>query len=384
MKFLHLADLHIGKRLNEFLMLEDQSYALEQVLKICSEKNIDAVLISGDIYDRSIPTAEAVKLFDMFLTKLSEKNIIVFIISGNHDSPQRLEFGAAIMQNKNVYIESVFKGGIKKITLNDEYGSINVYMLPFIRPGEVKGENSQTFDDYTAAADYLIGKAAPNKTQRNIIMSHQFVVSADEEPQRCDSEVIAIGGLDSIESYVYNGFDYVALGHLHSPQRVGSDNIRYSGSLLKYSFSEIKHKKSVPVVTMKKKGDINIELVPITPLRDMRQVKGKIDDIILQAKTDKNSRDYIKAIITDEDEVYDAIGRLRAVYPNIMKIEFENKRSVFNEDSKTAPSKLIGRSPLELFDEFFKLQNNVEMNEEQKKIVFDIFKEMENDEDEAY
>lgn len=376
MKFLHLADLHIGKRVNEFLMLEEQEYALKQILKICEEKSVDTVLMAGDIYDRSIPVIDAVKIFDWFLTELNKKNIDVFIISGNHDSPQRLDFGKNIMESNNVFIEGIFSGEIRKISKEDSFGKINIYMLPFIRPSDVKDEKGARFEDYTEAVNYLVKKAEINKSERNIILSHQFVTKGTDEVERCESEAISVGGLDNVDSFVYDDFDYVALGHLHSPQKVGRDTLRYAGSLIKYSFSEVRHKKSVPIVEFGEKDDIKIELMPLYPLRDMREIKGEIEEII---NAEGNREDYIKAVVTNEEEIYDAIGQLRAVYPNIMKLEFQNKKSAFNENAKTGAVDLKDKSPENLFEEFFVIQNNIEMNKEQKKIISEVFKEIGGD-----
>lgn len=380
MRLLHLGDLHIGKRVNEVLMLDEQKFALKQVLNICEDKKIEVVLISGDVYDKSTPIIDAVTAFSEFLTQLYNKGIFVFIISGNHDSPRRLEFGKNILKNDNVFIEGVFNGEIKKITKKDSFGNVNFYLLPFIHIAEIKAENGNSFSDYTRGFDYLIKKTEIDENERNIILAHQFVTNAGEEAERCASEIVSIGGLDNVDCSVFKPFDYVALGHLHRPQKIGRESIRYSGSLLKYSFSEVNDKKSVPVIELGEKGDLSIELVPIKPLRDMREIKGKMQELLTMAG-DKN--DYIRAIITDEEEVYDAIGKLRAVYPNLMKLEFKNKKTVFNENSKTMAENVENKTPNQLFSEFFEIQNNVEMNEEQREIITEILKKMEEERYEA-
>lgn len=380
MRLLHLGDLHIGKRVNEVLMLEEQKFALKQVLDICEEKQVQAVMIAGDIYDRSVPVAEAVTILSDFLSELCSRNIEVFAISGNHDSAVRLEFGKNIFKNKKIYIEGSFNGKIEKITEKDEYGNINFYLLPYINLSEIKAEDTKEFESYTEGFDYLIKNTDINKNERNIILSHQFITKGEEEPDTCKSESVSIGGLDNIDYSVFNAFDYVALGHLHRPQRIGREEVRYSGSLIKYSFSEVNDIKSVPLIEIKEKGNLNIELIPLKPLRDMRNIKGKIEDLL---KMEGDKDDYIRAVITNEEEIFDAVGQLRGVYPNLMKIEFENKKSVYNENSNIMAESLENKSPEMLFAEFFEIQNNVEMNEEQKQIVLDIFKEIGEDNNET-
>lgn len=380
MRFLHLADLHIGKRVNEFLMLEDQEFALKQIIDICDEKNVDAVLMAGDIYDRSIPVAEAVGVFDNFLTELYKRELDIFIISGNHDSPQRLEFAKGIMEKESVYISGVFKGNMQKVVKKDEYGNVNIYMLAFIRAEDVKKEDESVFKDYTEAVEYVIKKAEINKDERNIIISHQFVTPLSGEVERSDSEIGPVGGIDNVLASVYDDFDYAALGHLHGAQKVGGDNIRYAGSPIKYSFSEIRQKKSVTFCELKNKGELTIELIELKPLRDMRQIRGKLKEVL---KEPGNREDYIRAILTDEELIYDAIGSLRAVYPNVMKIEFENRRTAEGEILDFSFSEPKGKEPRLLFEEFFRLQNNIEMSEGQKQTVSRIFKEIEGEKDET-
>ena len=377
MKILHLADLHIGKIIFEQSLLEDQEYMLNKIIEKIKAENIDAILIAGDVYDRSIPQAEAINLLDRFLNILiKELKKKVFIIAGNHDSKERLGFGNKIFENEGLFISSKYEGKIKKVELQDEYGKLNIYMLPFIKPIEVK----KYFDDESLSYDETIKKIIEkediDESQRNIILTHQFVTAIGEEVERTESEVLTLGGTDNVDISNYNKFDYVAIGHVHRPQRIGRDTARYAGTMLKYSFSEVNHKKTMPIIDFKEKGNIDIKLVELKPLRDMREIKGPIEKL-LENYEEENANDYIRAIITNEEPVYDAIGQLRRIYPNVLKLEVQNSKILSNIEFKTENlQKVKSKSEVELFNEFYKFQNNIELNVEQKNLIQEVVKEI--------
>lgn len=378
MKLIHISDLHIGKRVNEFSMLEDQNHILHEIMRITDDIKPDGIIMAGDIYDKSVPGGEAVEILDDFLTELASRKVQLFIVSGNHDSPERLNFGSRIMQKSGVHIAGTFSGGLKKISICDEFGPVNVYLLPFIKPAMVGAYfPDKGIESYEDAAQAVIDATSLDKNERNILVAHQFITSGGQQPERCESETLAIGGMDNIDASVFESFDYVALGHLHGPQSIGRNTVRYAGSPLKYSFSETRHHKSVTVLELWEKGNLDIQTIPLIPLRDMREIKGPIDELLrIGASLNETSKDYVHTIITDEGEVYDAIGQLRQIYPNIMHISFENSRNKQDIQSKTAASGDVAhKDPMELFCEFFLNQNNREMTEEQHRIMKEIFEQ---------
>lgn len=382
MKLMHISDLHIGKRVNEFSMLEDQAYILGQIIEIADHEKIEGILIAGDIYDKSQPSSEAVLLLDCFLTSLIALNIPVFVISGNHDSPERLSFGSKLLHKNSLYITSLFDGTLESIELTDMYGPISIHMLPFLKPAMLRPFYAETIDTYDEAIKIVLQAASIDTSKRNILLAHQFIISDSKQPERSDSETISVGGLDQIDASAFEDFDYVALGHLHGPQKIGRDTIRYSGSPLKYSFSEVNQKKSVVILDIKGKGEITISLAPLIPKHDLRKIKGPIEELLSLGKVDsKGSSDYIYATLTNEEELYDAIGQLRAVYPNIMGLDYENSRtqtavtSCLNANHDI--SSLSTRSPIKLFSEFYQLQNNSELAKEQEELMQDIFEQSE-------
>ena len=377
MKILHLADLHLGKVIQEQSLLEDQKYMLNEIIKKLQEENVETILISGDVYDRSIPQTDAIDLLDYFLNILiKDLKKQVFIISGNHDSKERLGFGNKIFENDGLFISSKYEGKIKKVELQDEYGKLNIYMLPFIKPIEVKKYFNDESLSYDETIKKIIEKEDIDESQRNIILTHQFVTAIGEEVERTESEVLTLGGTDNVDISNYNKFDYVAIGHVHRPQRIGRDTARYAGTMLKYSFSEVNHKKTMPIIDFKEKGNIDIKLVELKPLRDMREIKGPIEKLI-ENYEEENAKDYIRAIITNEEPVYDAIGQLRRIYPNVLKLEVQNSKILSNIEFKTENlQKVKSKSEVELFNEFYKFQNNIELNEEQINLIQEIVKEI--------
>jgi len=379
LKLIHIADLHIGKRVNEFCMIEDQNYILNQIIDIVKDEKCEGVLIAGDVYDKSIPSADAVELLDEFLTKLINLKQKVFLISGNHDSAERLDFGSRIMNKNGLFINGVFNRNIYKGVLKDKYGPINIFLLPHIKPIIARAYygddyNIETYDD---AVRTVMSNLSVDKTQRNIILSHQFVTYGAAAPERSESEQIFIGGMDNVNADVFDAFDYAALGHLHGPQRIYKDTIRYAGSPLKYSFSETRQKKSITVLELREKGDINIRQAALKPKRDMREIKGPIAELLKIGREDKTgAKDYIRAIITDEEEIYDAIGQLRGVYANIMCVDFENSRTEISQIYNiSAADDISSKTPVELFSDFYENQNNSELTKEQMRIIQSIFEQ---------
>lgn len=373
MKFIHLSDLHIGKRVNEFSMIEDQKYILLEILSIIEKEEANAVLISGDIYDKSQPSNEAVNLFDEFIFRLSKLNVKTYIISGNHDSAEKLSFAYRFIEKSNVFISPVYNGEIKKHTLLDEWGKVNIYMLPFIKPINVKLQfEDEEIGSYTDAIKVAIKHMDVNENERNIILSHQFVTGAI----RSDSEEISLGGTDNVDVCAYDSFDYVALGHIHSPQKLVRDTVRYSGTPLKYSFSECRHNKSVTVVEMKEKGNVSITQIPLVPMRDLVEIKGKYDEVMAKSFYENLNadKDYFHITLTNEEDVADALLKLRTVYKNIMKLDYDNKRTRAAATVGTTVSQ--SKSPLELFDELYEMQNGAKPSEEQEAVLLSLIKEI--------
>ena len=373
MKFIHLSDLHLGKRVNEFSMIEDQKYILLQTINIIDDEKPDAVIIAGDIYDKSIPSEEAMLLFDDFLLRLSKRNISVFVISGNHDSSVRLSDHSKLVVNQGIYLSPVYDGTLKPVSMEDEYGEINVYMLPFIKPVVVKQYfGDEEINNYTDAVRVAIKHMDVDCNKRNVLVAHQFVLGA----ATCESEEHIVGGLDSVSSDVFDCFDYVALGHIHGKQYIGRETVRYCGTLLKYSFSEKNHVKSVTVVDIKEKGNIDIREVMLTPKRDLREIKGSYEDITNRKNYEgTNVDDYVHIVLTDEEDVIDAIGKLRTIYPNIMKLSYDNKRTREN-NVLTEAGAIEEKSPLELFEDFYSMQNNVSMSPWQTDYVKELIEEI--------
>lgn len=383
MKIVHLADLHLGKILQEQSLIEDQEYMLKEIINIIKAEKVQVLLISGDVYDRSVPPTEAVNLLDSFFKILiKELKIKVFIISGNHDSKDRLGFGNKIFEDEGLYIESKYTGTLKKVKLEDEYGPLNIYMLPFIKPVEVKKFFEEDLENnYDLAINKIIEKEEINETERNIIMVHQFVTAGNVKPERTESEVLSLGGIENVDVSNFKSFDYVAIGHVHRPQKIGRDTARYAGTILKYSFSEINHNKSIPIIDIKEKGNITINLLPLKPLRDMREIKGPIEELIKEENyKEGNLEDYIKAIITNEEPVYDAIGKIKKIYPNTLKLEIQNSKTInSNTEQNINLEEIKKKSELELFSDFYKLQNNLDLNEKQKEIVKNIILEVKHE-----
>ena len=377
MKFLHLSDLHLGKRFYETSLIEDQADILNKIICVIDEENPDGVFIAGDVYDRSTPSAEAVQLFDSFLVELAKRNLQVFVISGNHDSPERIAFGANIMNKSGVYLSPVCDGKITPITLEDKHGKLDVYLLPFVKPSHVRRfYPDEEINSYTDAVRVAIKNMNVDLSRRNVILTHQFVTGAI----RSESEE-TVGGTDNVDASVFEDFDYVALGHLHSRQFCHSDKIKYSGTPLKYSFSESEDKKCVTVVEFLEKGEKPIiKDVELFPLRDVKKIKGTFAELTDMSLIDKESaeKDYFQITLTDEDDIPDAMAKLQRVYKNAMDLKYDNKRTR-SESSLSSVNGVEEKSVFELFEEFFKMQNNSEMSEDQRKFVKDIIEKIEED-----
>jgi len=373
LKLIHLSDLHLGKRVNEFSMLEDQKYILREILRIVEAEKPDGVIIAGDVYDKSIPPAEAVALLDDFLVRLAGMKQEVFIISGNHDSAERIAFGSRLMQQSGIHLSPVFSGEIVPWVLQDAEGEVRIWMLPFVKPVDVRRVwPEEEIADYTDAVRTVIRHMDVDMSGRNILAAHQFVTGA----VRSESEDVSVGGLDNVDASVFDGFDYVALGHIHGPQQIGRKTVRYCGTPLKYSFSEKDHEKSVTVVEMGKKGDTAVRTVPLIPWHDLREIRGTYDELALLKNYEGTAvDDYLHVVLTDEEDVPDALARLRTIYPNIMKLDYDNRRTRASAEVGAAEA-MEKKSGIELFDEFYTLQNGQPLSEEQRAFAEKLLEEL--------
>ena len=374
MKFIHLSDLHLGKRVNEFSMLEDQEYILTKIINIIDDQKPDGVIIAGDVYDKSVPSAEAVELFDDFLVKLSTRNLKVFVISGNHDSAERIAFGGRLMDKSGIYMSPVYDGKIEPITVSDNFGDVNIYMLPFVKPANVRRFYPESeISSYTDAIKTIVDDMSIDESKRNILITHQFVTGAS----RTESEDISVGGTDNVDASVFGKFDYVALGHIHRSQKCTSEYIRYSGTPLKYSFSEANDKKEVVILDIKDKGTIELSFVPLVPKRDMVEIKGKYDELTLKSFYENTSyiEDYMHITLTDEDDIPDVLTKLRVIYKNIMKLDYDNQRTRHSVEINGADN-VERKSPFEHFGEFYEMQNGQALSEEQSEFMTEIIEQI--------
>lgn len=373
LKFLHLSDLHLGKRLNEHSLDEDQKYILDQILETARAEQPDGVLIAGDIYDKSMPSAEAVRLFDDFLTGLvGDLGLKTFVISGNHDSPERVAYAGRILSRAGLYVSPVFHGVPTPITLEDEFGTLDLYLLPFIKPATARPFLEEEFQTYTDMMDVVIRNMQVDPERRNVLVAHQFVTGA----ARSDSEEVNVGGLDDVSARVFDPFDYVALGHIHGPQNVGDPRIRYCGTPLKYSFSEIKHQKSVSVVELRKKGELEVRKIPLKPLRDLQEIRGEFNSLMERSFWSQyNREDYFRVILTNEQDVFDVAAKLRTVYPNLMNVEYDNLRTRTSSTVEDIPEDDTG-DPLTLFQKLYLAQNGAPMTEEQTAFCLELIEKL--------
>ncbi len=374
MKFLHLADLHLGKRVNGFSMLEDQAHILRQILAILDDEQPDGVLIAGDVYDKSVPSVEAVGLLDGFLTELRARGVPVLLISGNHDSPERLAFGGRVMDSCGIHISPVYDGALAPVTLQDAFGPVHVWLLPFVKPAHVRRWFPDAdIESYTDAMAEAVAHMDIDTAARNVLVTHQFVTGGT----RSGSEELSVGGTDNVDSGVFAPFDYVALGHLHGAQHIGRETIRYAGSPLKYSFSEARQHKSVTVVTLGEKGDVQVRTVALTPLRELREIRGSYDELTARSFYEHTTyrSDYLHLILTDEQDVFDAMSRLRTIYPYLMTLDYDNARTRA-AGGMSVPAETERRTPLELFEALYKRQNHRPMSEVQRAYIAQLMEQI--------
>ncbi|MGN0823641.1 MAG: exonuclease SbcCD subunit D [Candidatus Coproplasma sp.] len=367
MKFFHLADLHLGKRYGEMPLVSDQRYILDQILKLAKTHAPDAVLIAGDIYDKAVPSIDAVELFDGFLNGLTDLGVKAFVISGNHDSAERLAFGAKLVKRSGVYLSPVFSGKVEGVTLTDSYGKVNIYCLPFIKPATVKRFfPEREILSYTQTVSAAIETMNIDENERNVLVAHQFVTGGVS----AGSEEVTVGDVGNVDAEVFKPFDYVALGHIHGAQNVASERVRYCGTPLKYSLSEKDNEKSVTVIELKAKGELEISTLPLTPLRDVCEIRGSYGEITCKSYYEnapfKNA--LLHVVLTDEEEEIDAFAKLRLIYPNLMGLRYDNVRTRADA-CLTALSAVEEKSPMELFCELYEKQNNSPMSEEQVSIL---------------
>ena len=378
MKLIHLSDLHLGKRVNEFSMLEDQKYILRAILGIVEAEKPDGVIIAGDVYDKSVPPAEAVTLLDDFLTRLAGMGQQVYMIAGNHDSAERIGFGSRLFERSGIHLSPVFTGKITPCVPEDGEGEVRIWLLPFIKPADVRRafpEEEKEITDYTAALRCVIRHMDIDPAARNVLVAHQFVTGA----ARSESEDVSVGGMDNVDASVFEGFDYTALGHIHGPQHIGKETVRYCGTPLKYSFSEIGHRKSVTVVTLGKKGDTQVRTVPLVPRHEMREIRGKYHDLMQKTYYEGTATDdYLHVVLEDEEFEPDALAKMRTVYPNIMKLEYDNRRTRAAGDV-AALEETEQRSSIELFDEFYTRQNGQPMGGEQRGFAAELLESLEEE-----
>ena len=374
MKFLHLADLHLGKRVNGFSMLEDQAHILRQILAILDDEQPDGVLIAGDVYDKSVPSVEAVELLDGFLTELRARGVPVLLISGNHDSPERLAFGGRVMDSCGIHISPVYDGALAPVTLQDAFGPVHVWLLPFVKPAHVRRWFPDAdIESYTDAMAEAVAHMDIDTAARNVLVTHQFVTGG----ARSGSEELSVGGTDNVDSGVFAPFDYVALGHLHGAQHIGRETIRYAGSPLKYSFSEARQHKSVTVVTLGEKGDVQVRTVALTPLRELREIRGSYDELTARSFYEHTTyrSDYLHLILTDEQDVFDAMSRLRTIYPYLMTLDYDNARTRA-AGGMSVPAETEQRTPLELFEALYQRQNHRPMSEVQRAYIAQLMEQI--------
>lgn len=374
MKFLHLADLHLGKRVNGFSMLEDQAHILRQILAILDDEQPDGVLIAGDVYDKSVPSVEAVELLDGFLTELRARGVPVLLISGNHDSPERLAFGGRVMDSCGIHISPVYDGALAPVTLHDEFGPVHVWLLPFVKPAHVRRWFPDAdIESYTDAVAEAVAHMDIDTAARNVLVTHQFVTGGT----RSGSEELSVGGTDNVDSGIFAPFDYVALGHLHGAQHIGRETIRYAGSPLKYSFSEARQHKSVTVVTLGEKGDVQVCTVALTPLRELREIRGSYDELTARSFYEHTTyrSDYLHLILTDEQDVFDAMSRLRTIYPHLMTLDYDNARTRA-AGGMSVPAETERRTPPELFEALYTRQNHQPMSEVQRAYIVQLMEQI--------
>lgn len=367
MKFIHTSDLHLGKRVNEFSLLEDQKYMLGQLLSLAEAEKPELFLIAGDVYDKTVPPVEAVSMFDWFINSLSKLGIIIAVISGNHDSAERLGFGSSLMEKEGLYISPPYSGSLRKVELKDDFGPYSLWLMPFLRPGLVRPFTQEPINSYNDGLREALRLENPDFSRRNILLAHQFVTGS----VLSESEEFAVGGLDCVEAQLFSGFDYVALGHIHRSQQAGAPQLRYSGSPMKFSFSEALQEKTVTLGSLGEKGDLELSAVKLERLRDMREIKGPFSALM----DGEYTQDYIHCILTDEEEIPEAVGRLRLKYPQLMRLSYDNRRTKAQGITEYRVEK---KKPLDMFKDFYLAQNGIELSPQQEEYMQGLTGEVED------
>ena len=374
MKVLHVSDLHIGKRVNGMSMLDDQRYILRQILDIAEKRQVSVLLIAGDVYDKASPSAEAVTVFDAFLTDAVAADLRVLAIPGNHDSAERIAYAQGLLEKQGVCLPPVYAGEVERVELEDEHGPVEFWLLPFLKPGDVRRffPDEEIGDDYSAALRAVLGACAIDQGKRNVVLSHQLVTAYGTAPDRADDE-IKLGGMDNVDVSVYDAFDYVALGHVHRPQRVGRDTVRYSGSPLKYSFSEARYDKSAALIELgeKKPGDdvgecVSFELIPLVPLHDVREVRGTLADVLAMGTALDASQDYLHITLSDEHPQLDAMAKIHEVFPNAMMLDYDNVTVLIDRPQTQLTADPDSMDTLDLFSAFYESQVGNPLDIEQR------------------
>ena len=374
MKVLHVSDLHIGKRVNGMSMLDDQRYILRQILDIAEKRQVSVLLIAGDVYDKASPSAEAVTVFDAFLTDAVAAGLHVLAIPGNHDSAERIAYAQGLLEKQGVCLPPVYAGEVERVELEDEHGPVEFWLLPFLKPGDVRRffPDEEIGDDYSAALRAVLGACAIDQGKRNVVLSHQLVTAYGTAPDRADDE-IKLGGMDNVDVSVYDAFDYVALGHVHRPQRVGRDTVRYSGSPLKYSFSEARYDKSAALIELgeKKPGDdvgecVSFELIPLVPLHDVREVRGTLADVLAMGTALDASQDYLHITLSDEHPQLDAMAKIHEVFPNAMMLDYDNVTVLIDRPQTQLTADPDSMDTLKMFGAFYESQVGNPLDDEQQ------------------
>ena len=368
MKLFHISDLHIGKILHEVNLLEEQKFVLEQVLALVDLHMPDGILIAGDIYDKAVPSAEAVKVFDAFLSELAVRGLSIFLISGNHDSSERIHFASQILQKQNVFIKGVFDGKLEAVKVKDQEQTVSVYLLPYIRPFDVRPYYpEEEITSYDQAVRTVLAHTDIDEAEVNILVAHQFITGAVSS----ESETVMVGGIDNIGADAFSMFDYVALGHLHRAQKVKRETVRYCGTLFPYSFDPNEGEKSVTMITIGQEKAISIDTLAIHPRHALRTIYGSLQEVL----SGEVSEDYVKAVLTDGEDQVDVVPKLRDRYPNLLTVEFEGRKRTALAGLANA-EQIAKRSPLELFAEFFQERNGQELDEEDRLLVEQMMREL--------
>lgn len=386
MKVLHVSDLHIGKRVNGISMLDDQCYILRQILDIAEKRQVSVLLIAGDVYDKASPSAEAVTVFDALLTDAVAAGLRVLAIPGNHDSAERIAYAQGLLEKQGVCLPPVYAGEVERVELEDEHGPVEFWLLPFLKPGDVRRffPDEEIGDDYSAALRAVLGACAIDQGKRNVVLSHQLVTAHGTAPDRADDE-IKLGGIDNVDVSVYDAFDYVALGHVHRPQRVGRDTVRYSGSPLKYSFSEARYGKSVALIELgeKKPGDdvgecVSFELIPLVPLHDVREVRGTLADVLAMGTAHDASQDYLHITLSDEHPQLDAMAKIHEVFPNAMMLDYDNVTVLIDRPQTQLTTDPDSMDTLDLFSAFYESQVGNPLDDEQRDFAHKLIAKVED------